>query len=176
MMQRDEENSDRDKPDRNTLMIWALKNAKEGKKIIVGGGYKSNGASKAREPITEDKSKAKPKKKKERIYTKIPTLDDIKDIAPDANWGGRNLLYEACITEQATIVIQALSNQGAPKELLDHLVVLREAIKNGDNKETKNALFNLAENWGGSTSSNNKPNYHLLRTFIRMMYETYPLR
>jgi len=173
----DEMELDGKKPDRGTLMIWALKNAKEGKKIIVGGQYQKNGVGEKPKKKVAAKSKVKKIEKKvlKRIHTKIPSLDDIKDLAPGANWSGRNILYEACMTEQVNVVLQTLQSQNAPKQLIDHLVALREGMKNGDATETKNALSNLTENWGGSTSSNNKPNYHLLRSFIRMMYETYPL-
>ena len=114
-MMNEQEDNREERPEYNkdkvNLMIWALQNATEGKKIITGGSYQKDQAVKKVAVKKETKKKIKVKK---RIYTETPTLDIIKKISPEANWSSRNLIYEACLIEQVSICAKKLQEQNAP--------------------------------------------------------------
>lgn len=163
----DEERIDKER--RNHLMTLALKQAKTGKKFISGSKLRER-----RNAFNKHKESTSPRPKKFMIK-EVPKLEDIKDIDAEAEWSGRDWLYEIALISLVDKVIDIMKNIGAQNELVETLVNLLNAMKDGDPEDTKEKLHILTEGWGATTSTTDRRNYHLLRAVIRIIYSTYPL-
>lgn len=167
-MMTSEEEEKVDQERKNYLLTLALREARLGSKFISGSKLrKKKDALEKKEP--------KPNSFQRTIIKEVPKLQDIKEIDEEAIWSGRDLLYEVGLISLVDKIIDAMHNINAPEGLLNSLKNLLEAMKNGDSMETKKKLQDLTENWGATTSTTDRQNYHLLRAMIRIIFSTYPM-
>lgn len=159
-----EKNDDEKKSESSGLLDWAIKEAKLGTRYILSKDFKQP-ENTAQRTITR-KRVVKVK------YEKVPSLDEIKDIDPNANWKDRDLLYEIGMIAITEKVLQSLIGQNAPAPLIELMNMLKESMKEGDQKSTKAHLLALIEQYGGGSGN---MNCHLLRHYLSLLIETYPL-
>jgi hypothetical protein len=175
-MMSDQEHEGEEGPGDRKLMSWALKNARRGKKVILGSSLKEQSEEDARaERVRAAQEKAHSVRRAPRppTFEEPPKLEDLKDLAPEANWERRDLLYEAGLIALGERVMGRLLSQDAPRDMVKKVEEVKEAMKVGSPGETRDRLVELMEQWGGYTAGGTT--YHFLRAFIRIVLETYPL-
>jgi hypothetical protein len=175
------------------LMVWALKSAKSGEKVILGSNYQEGGSEELPEvaeapepePEAESQESAPEPARNQDLSLNIEeegTLEDLKQLSPESRgyWEGRDLLFEASLVALAGRVLDKLREQRQqggsrgrpPRDMIKSVEGVLESMKEGDARETKTRVLTLMEKWGAFTGGGST--FHFLRSFIRLLLETYP--
>lgn len=174
MMTDQEERRDATEDDQTKMMIFALQKFKAGGNKIISSSQLKESMERM-EKRKKERKIIKKKRSMAKIYKKVPNLDALREIDPSINWEQRDLLFDAGMISIIKKIISSFRSHQAPEGLIQAMEELKDSMINLDANGTKNGLFELVEKWGASSNSNDITSHHLLRAFIRIMFDTYPL-